>query len=54
MRELLGHGSMAMTHRYAHLAPAQKREAVAKPFNSDSTAGLWVLTSPLDRQVEAW
>lgn len=30
VRELLGHGSMAMTIRYAHLAPDQKREAVAK------------------------
>lgn len=27
---LLGHGSMAMTLRYAHLAPDQKREAVDK------------------------
>lgn len=30
VRELLGHGSMAMTVRYAHLAPDQKREAVAR------------------------
>ena len=30
VRELLGHGSMAMTLRYAHLAPDQKREAVEK------------------------
>ncbi len=30
VRELLGHGSMAMTIRYAHLAPDQRREAVDK------------------------
>jgi integrase len=29
VRELLGHASMAMSLRYAHLAPDQKREAVA-------------------------
>jgi integrase len=30
VRELLGHGSMQMTLRYAHLAPDQRREAVER------------------------
>jgi integrase len=30
VRDLLGHSSMAMSLRYAHLAPDQRREAVAK------------------------
>jgi integrase len=30
IRELLGHASLVMTIRYAHLAPDQKREAVAR------------------------
>jgi integrase len=30
VRELLGHGSMVMTIKYAHLAPDQKAEAVAR------------------------
>ena len=29
-RDLLGHSSVAMSLRYAHLAPDQRREAVAK------------------------
>jgi hypothetical protein len=29
-RDLLGHGSVQMSLRYAHLAPDQRREAVAK------------------------
>ena len=30
MRDLLGHSSVQMSLRYAHLAPDQRREAVAK------------------------
>ena len=36
IRELLGHASLAMTIRYAHLAPDQKREAVALLIKSSS------------------
>jgi integrase len=51
VRDLLGHSSVAMSLRYAHLAPDQRREAVAKlnqkpllaltvrlPWNHDPTA----------------
>jgi site-specific recombinase XerD len=30
VRDLLGHASVAMSLRYAHMAPDQRREAVAK------------------------
>ena len=30
MRDLLGHSSVGMSLRYAHLAPDQRREALAK------------------------
>ena len=30
VRDLVGHSSVAMSLRYAHLAPDQRREAVAK------------------------
>ncbi len=33
VRDLLGHSSLAMTLRYAHLAPDQKREAVERLLN---------------------
>ena len=33
VRDLLGHGSVQMSLRYAHLAPDQRREAVAKLNN---------------------
>ena len=48
VRDLLGHSSVAMSLRYAHLAPDQRREAVAK-LNSRP---ILVLTTCLPWQAE--
>ncbi|MDB6088300.1 MAG: hypothetical protein JWN85_1084 [Gammaproteobacteria bacterium] len=58
VRDLLGHSSVAMSLRYAHLAPDQRREAVAKlnekpilaltmrlPWNSDASAVPYLIDS---------
>src|SRR6195256_4451603 len=45
VRDLLGHSSIAMTLRYAHLAPDQRREAVAT-LNQKPILALAVRLSP--------
>jgi integrase len=37
VHDLLGNSSFAMTLRYAHLAPDQKREAVERPLTVEVT-----------------
>jgi integrase len=45
VRDLLGHSSVAMSLRYAHLAPDQRREAVAK-LNQTSLLALTLRLQP--------
>jgi integrase len=48
VRDLLGHSSIAMSLRYAHLAPNQRREAVAKL--SDTPIFALTMHSPGDSE----